>query len=188
MQPAVDISVADIRWTEVLGDDVEARLAPVFAALFAQIPGPAGPSTISLVLADDRLVGDLNRTYRGRDRATNVLSFPFVDDAPDAAPPILADPPLPVCLGDVYVAFETATSEADGQGKPCFEHLCHLIIHGILHLLGFDHQDGPEADVMESLERRVLDRLGIADPYATPTDEEAPADIEPGAMASIPTT
>ena len=190
MQPAIDIAVADPRWTAIVGDDADTRLAPLFAALFSQATVPDMPATASLILADDTLVHALNRDYRGRDKATNVLSFPFTEDAPDGtkrAPPVISDPPLPTCLGDVYVAFETTTAEADGEGKPRFDHLCHLIIHGMLHLLGFDHQDAPKADMMENLERNVLDRLGIADPYATPTDEAAPVnDDQPRPSSSIP--
>ena len=189
--PEIDIAVADPRWRAVVGEDADTRLSPLFAALFARAPFLDAPATASLVLADDRLVRRLNRDYRGRDQATNVLSFPFTGegaDGRDGAPPVLADPPLPTCLGDVYIAFETTTAEAARDGKPPFEHLCHLIIHGMLHLLGFDHQDGPRADAMESLERRVLDRLGIADPYATPKDEEAPVDDETGPTPSTPTT
>lgn len=189
MQPAIDIAVADPRWTAIVGDDADTRLTPLFAALFSQVTVPHAPATASLILADDALVRTLNRDYRGRDKATNVLSFPFTDDTSDAAgrtPPVLAEPPLPTCLGDVYVAFETTTGEADDEAKPRFDHLCHLIIHGMLHLLGFDHQDAPKADMMENLERKVLDRLGIADPYATPTDETAPLDDQPGPSSSIP--
>ena len=190
MEPVVDIAVADPRWTAIVGDDVDARLAPLLAAVFSNVPRPDAPATAGLILADDGLVAALNRDYRGQDKATNVLSFPFTEpDAEDTgqAPAVLADPPLPTCLGEVYVAFETTTAEADRDGKPRFEHLCHLIIHGMLHLLGFDHQDDAKADVMESLERGILDRLGIADPYATTTDEEIPVDDEPGPTPSIPT-
>ena len=192
MQPAIDIAVADPRWTAIVGDDADTRLTPLFAALFSRVAVPNAPATASLILADDALVRGLNRDYRGQDKATNVLSFPFTEDASAAgeqAPPVVSDPPLPTCLGDVYIAFETATDEADGEGKLRFDHLCHLVIHGMLHLLGFDHQDAPDADVMETLERNVLDRLGIADPYATPTDETVPVDDDqPGPSPSIPAT
>ena len=93
----------------------------------------------------------LNARYRGEDRATNVLSFP------QKAGPL---------LGDVIVAAETVQREALLADKPLEDHMAHLIIHGFLHLLGFDHEEDAEAEKMEQLERLALARLGIADPYA----------------------
>ncbi|MFZ5929812.1 MAG: rRNA maturation RNase YbeY [Pseudomonadota bacterium] len=110
---------------------------------------------ISIVLADDAFVRDLNRQYRNIDRPTNVLSFPADDD--DGLGPRL--------LGDVVLAYETVQREADAAGKPLLDHVSHLIIHGTLHLLGFDHEDEQEAIEMEALETAILARLGVADPY-----------------------
>ena len=113
-------------------------------------PGPAG-AELSLVLADDATVRALNKQWRRQDKPTNVLSFPGGD---------------PIMLGDVIVAFETVRREAADQGKTLGDHLSHLVVHGVLHLLGHDHVQDCDADVMEGLERRVLAGLGIADPYA----------------------
>jgi probable rRNA maturation factor len=158
-------------WSTALpGSERLARRAAetAWAALPADPAAPwSGPAEVSLVLADDATVQALNRTYRGRDKPTNVLSFANLDAADAAA---AAAPDAPVLLGDVVLALETLLREADAQGKVPGDHLCHLIVHGLLHLLGFDHQEDAEAETMEDLERRVLDRLGIADPYAVPAD------------------
>jgi probable rRNA maturation factor len=108
--------------------------------------------SVSILLADDALVRDLNRRHRGLDKPTNVLSFP----APAA---------FEERLGDVVLGFETVSAEAAARGISLADHARHLVVHGILHLLGHDHQDEAEAAVMEALEAQVLARLGIADPY-----------------------
>lgn len=110
---------------------------------------------MSIVLADDAFVRELNRDYRHIDKPTNVLSFPAEDD--DATGPRL--------LGDVVLAFETLLREAADEGKSALDHLAHLVVHGTLHLLGYDHEEAQEAEEMEALERKILAGLGIADPY-----------------------
>ena len=105
-----------------------------------------------MLLADDARLRDLNRAFRGKDQPTNVLSFP--------APPHMG------MLGDVALAFETCAREAQEQGKSFRDHAAHLILHGVLHLHGLDHEHGEaEAERMEALERRILAEIGIADPY-----------------------
>jgi probable rRNA maturation factor len=106
---------------------------------------------LSIVFTDDSRIRQLNARYRGKDRATNVLSFPQKDGA---------------LLGDVILAAETIRGEAVLADKPLEDHMAHLIIHGFLHLLGYDHEGDAEAEKMEQLERLALGRLGIADPYA----------------------
>jgi probable rRNA maturation factor len=113
------------------------------------------------VLGDDVMVRDLNRQFRDRDEATNVLSFATLDD--DSAP---TPDDGPVLLGDVIVAYETTAAEAAADGKTIAAHLSHLVVHGVLHLLGQDHIEDGEAEEMEALERRILAELGIPDPYA----------------------
>jgi probable rRNA maturation factor len=110
---------------------------------------------ISIVLADNLFVRNLNKEYRGKDKPTNVLSFPQ-DPEPGAKM---------INLGDVVMAFETVQLEAESQGKEFNDHVTHLLVHGILHLLAYDHEDDEEAEEMESLEIRVLERLGIKNPY-----------------------
>ena len=115
---------------------------------------------ISIVLADDAVVQGLNRDYRGMDKPTNVLSFASLD----------ADSPLPpdgpVLLGDVIVAYETVKREAAEENKRLEDHLSHLIVHGVLHLLGYDHVQEDEAETMETLEGEILARLGVKNPHA----------------------
>jgi probable rRNA maturation factor len=109
------------------------------------------------VLADDASLRALNRSYRGKDAATNVLSFPF-QPAPGGC--------AVRHLGDVVLAAETVRKEAAEQGIPPAHHLQHLVVHGLLHLLGFDHDTDARAEAMERLEAQILVTLGIADPYA----------------------
>lgn len=114
----------------------------------------------SVVLADDAFVQRLNATYRAKDTPTNVLSFPF--EPPPGMPESEAD----LYLGDIVLASETLQREAADMGVPPAHHLQHLVVHGLLHLLGFDHIEDGEAEEMERIETQVLAGLGIADPYA----------------------
>jgi len=114
-------------------------------------------SELSIVFSDDAHVGALNAQWRGKDKPTNVLSFPAFPTIRGVLPPM---------LGDVVLAAETVGREAAVEGKPLEHHISHLVIHGVLHLLGFDHLNDREADEMEGLERRALARLAIPDPYA----------------------
>ncbi|HZC79683.1 MAG TPA: rRNA maturation RNase YbeY, partial [Ktedonobacterales bacterium] len=116
-------------------------------------------SEASVVLGSDALVRRLNRTYRGKDAATNVLSFPF-QRPPGAAPEDGA------YLGDVVLAAETVQLEADERGIERKHHLQHLVVHGLLHLLGYDHDTDSEAEAMERLEVDILATIGVSDPYA----------------------
>jgi probable rRNA maturation factor len=123
------------------------------------------PAELSLVLADDALVRRLNSTYRRKNVATNVLSFPALTAAERARAAAAGRPVRPAPLGDVVAAFETSRREAAALAKPLAHHLSHLIVHGTLHLLGYDHEAECQAQRMERLERRVLAALGIPDPY-----------------------
>jgi probable rRNA maturation factor len=152
-------------WQAQYGAIADIATRAALAALSDQGMSPEGPGDadeatddvyeISIVLADDAFVQDLNRKYRNIDMPTNVLSFAADDD--DGLGPCL--------LGDVILAFETVQREADAAGKPMPDHVSHLVVHGTLHLLGFDHEDEREAIEMEALETAILARLGIADPY-----------------------
>jgi len=114
---------------------------------------------LAISLADDAVQQRLNLDWRGVDQPTNVLAFPAWD--PETPLP----PGAALLLGDVVLAFETTAREADEQGKPLSDHLSHLIVHGVLHLLGYDHATEAEAVAMESLETSILASLGVPDPY-----------------------
>lgn len=118
---------------------------------------PSQPIELSLVFTDDAHIQALNREWRNKDKPTNVLSFPAFEIAPgDSLPPM---------LGDIILAYETIVNEAAMEQKPLDHHLTHLVVHGLLHLLGYDHETEEEAEEMEAIERLVLARLAIPDPY-----------------------
>jgi probable rRNA maturation factor len=110
---------------------------------------------VSIVLADDTFIRDLNKNWRGKDKPTNVLSFPQDADPGHG----------PVTLGDIIMAYETIAQEATAQNKTFADHALHLAIHGLLHLLGYDHENDRQAEDMEALEILILGRLGIKNPY-----------------------
>jgi probable rRNA maturation factor len=154
--PSLDIRMQSRKWREV--GDLRPRVTAAVGAALALAPVKPSPGAeLSLLLTDDKRIRIVNRDWRGFDKATNVLSFP-------AAPPNrIAQSPA---LGDVVLAYETVAREAEAEGKPIADHLSHLVIHGLLHLLGQDHETDADADRMEALEIAALARLGIADPYA----------------------
>ncbi|MBM3572009.1 MAG: rRNA maturation RNase YbeY [Alphaproteobacteria bacterium] len=117
------------------------------------------PVALAIVLTDDSRMRDLNRRYRGQDKPTNVLSFTAESDQDAVGENEL------IALGDVVLAFETVAREARTAGKSVADHTAHLVIHGVLHLLGYDHENARSARAMEALEVGVLAGLGIADPY-----------------------
>jgi probable rRNA maturation factor len=137
---------------------LEERVSAALAAAVASARPQLTPAAeVSFVFTDDEHVRDLNRRYRDKDSATNVLSFPAPQLTPDAFGPQ---------LGDVVFAYETVAREAADNGLPFDHHLSHLIVHGFLHLIAYDHETDGEAVAMETLETRILARLGVADPYA----------------------
>lgn len=121
----------------------------------------ADHAEVSVLLCDDAHIRQLNKDWRGKDKATNVLSFP--------TPGALARRPL---LGDIAIAWETTAREAADEGKGAADHLTHLLVHGFLHLLGFDHESEADADAMEAREIFILKGLGISDPYHGSEPEE----------------
>jgi probable rRNA maturation factor len=143
----------DDHWPEGLDERAETAVWEAFA--FAK-PKIKGPAELSIVLTNDAEQGDLNRQWRGKNSSTNVLSFPQIE------------PFAPVfgLLGDITLARETVEREALDLGKPFEDHFTHLVVHGVLHILGYDHIDNDQALEMEGLETRILAALGIDDPYA----------------------
>ncbi len=153
---AADILVEAGAWEDeaVLRPLVERAVAECHARADAEImPG----SEVSVVLTDDAAIRILNARHRGIDKATNVLSFPQDDPDSDAYGPL---------LGDIVIARETVEREAVDGGLPFLHHLTHMVVHGFLHLVGYDHMDDDEAEEMERLEAAILEALGIPDPYA----------------------
>lgn len=137
------------------------------AAVEAALQGaPVGPlAEVSVVLTNDAALRALNCEWRGKDSPTNVLSFPALERV-ELAAGAAADPRRPALLGDVVLALETTQKEADDAGKTLAAHAAHLLVHGVLHLLGYDHETEADAALMEPVETRILARLGVADPYS----------------------
>ncbi|MGE0746964.1 MAG: rRNA maturation RNase YbeY [Rhodospirillales bacterium] len=158
----VDVSVRHAPWRRAAQGVVGSVRAAARAAAGAARPA-LPPVEISVVLADDAFVAGLNEGYRGKAGPTNVLSFPALDLAPRTAIP--RGPAGTTALGDVVLAFETTRREAAESGRPVADHLAHLVVHGVLHLLGYDHETAAQARRMEALEVSVLAGLGIANPY-----------------------
>lgn len=153
---SIDVLVQSQHWEALAGAEALAERAVAAALARAGVPVQGG-AELSIALADDAAVRRLNAQWRGIDKPTNVLSFPAAD------PDELADAPH---VGDIVLAFETVEREASDDGKTLADHTAHLIVHGTLHLLGFDHETDEEAQAMEALEIAALADLGIADPYA----------------------
>jgi probable rRNA maturation factor len=163
----VSVTIGAARWRAVLDDAPGLCRQAVRAAVDRATCVPWLVSAeVGVLLGDDRTIRRLNARHRQHDRATNVLAFPLLDlDHGRPASGSEQGLPGPILLGDIALALEMVCREAEEAGKPLGHHLCHLVVHGTLHLLGFDHQDDAGARMMEDLERSVLADLGIPDPY-----------------------
>ncbi len=146
----IDVVVEAELWRPSRNLNTLVRRAIAAAAATLSTPG----AELAVVLTDDAAIRLLNRRWRGIDAATNVLSF--------SSGKVAGNPPL---LGDVVLAYETVAQEAADQRKPFADHVAHLVVHGFLHLLGYDHESDRDAKAMERAERDILDRLSIPDPY-----------------------
>ena len=144
----IEIEIEAEAWSGAV-PDAEAVVDRAAKAALGAVEGD-----IVVLLTDDESVRELNARFRDKDRPTNVLSFP----APDNAAPH---------LGDIVLAYGVCATEAEAQGKTLADHLSHLVVHGVLHLLGRDHEDDGEAEEMEAEEREILAQIGVADPYAS---------------------
>ena len=153
---AIDIIVEAGAWPPKRA--LKSLVAKAVGAAFDEVGAAGGGSELSVVFSDDAHIRTLNAGWRGKDKPTNVLSFP--------AFPVKPGEKLPPMLGDIVLAAETVAREAELEGKPLDHHITHLVVHGVLHLLGHDHEDEAEAERMEALERAALARLAIPDPYA----------------------
>jgi probable rRNA maturation factor len=148
---SIDVMIDSDVWKKHPGAEDTVRKAIAEATRVA----PHTPAEMAVTLTDDAAMQVLNKRWRGKDKPTNVLSFP-AQATPGAAAPH---------LGDIVIAFETTALEAEREGKPFAHHLTHLAVHGYLHLLGHDHETDREAKAMERLEAKILARIGIPDPY-----------------------
>ena len=149
----IDILTQDESWPDVRALIERAVTSALTIACFNET------TELSIALSNDALIQDLNKQYRGKDKPTNVLSFPQDDD---------------FSLGDIVLALETIQKEAEEQDKSFDDHFVHLVVHGTLHLLGHDHEEDDEAEEMEALEVKILNDMGIENPYEdsdTPIDE-----------------
>ena len=155
----VDLVIEDERWLDV---DLQG-LADRAAAATVRHLGIDGVEIV-VMGCDDARIASLNDHFRGKDKATNVLSWPSVDHAPHEPG---AGPDLPDTdeLGDIAISYDTCAREAEAQGKPFADHVAHLLVHAILHLAGYDHEADADAETMEDAERSILAHLGIPDPY-----------------------
>jgi probable rRNA maturation factor len=163
----VETLIEDARW-EAFGLPALAERAG--RATLAALDLPVEGFLISLMGCDDARIATLNADFRGKPTPTNVLSWPSDERAaeepggmPDLPEP--GDVDDPESLGDIAIAFDTCAAEAEAAGKPMADHVTHLVVHGVLHLLGFDHIDDADAARMEALEVRILASLGLSDPY-----------------------
>lgn len=144
----IEVEVEDLAWTSALST-AAAVVERAASAALGTVEGD-----LVVLLTDDTTIRDLNARFRDKDKPTNVLSFPAAESARPH-------------LGDLVLAYGVCAREAAEQGKTLADHLAHLTVHGVLHLLGRDHEDDQEAEDMEAEERSILASLGVADPYET---------------------
>ncbi len=167
MADTIELLIEDRRWEDV---DLASLANQSFAAVFAERGLKAGVFEIGVLACDDAKISELNAEFRGKGQPTNVLSWPTFDLSPEHAG---ADPVAPhlsgtfpdSALGDIAISFNTCAREAADAGIPLNHHVCHLLIHSCLHLLGFDHQTDTDAARMEGIETKLLASMGIEDPY-----------------------
>ena len=164
-----DISVSHGNWASAISDVERVCHRAALATFGACAEGKLSKVEVSILLSDDENLRILNKKYRGIDKPTNVLSFSNLD-----VNETVQFEAMPLLLGDIVIAYETTMSEAEQEGKKLADHLSHLVIHGILHLFGHDHENHAQATVMESLETSTLAELGISDPYigTEPMDQD----------------
>lgn len=176
--PHVDVMIEDAGW-----GDPGPLISRAVAATLVHLGHNPAVYEVSVLACDDTRIRVLNAGFRGKDAATNVLSWPAVDLGPDT-PGGLPEPPEPgaqddpEALGDIALARETCVAEAAQQGKPLDHHLTHLVVHSVLHLLGYDHDTEADAHLMETTETAILSGLGVPDPYAIPHNESPLGGLE----------
>jgi probable rRNA maturation factor len=152
----VSIDIDDAAWLAI--DDLENKATQAAEHCAQRTDFGTEPVAVTILLTDDDAVAELNRTWRGKSGPTNVLSFPAGNTHPNPDDAVRH-------LGDIALAFGVVAREAEEQGKALDAHMTHLLVHGLLHLAGFDHMNEAEAEIMETREIAILKGLGIADPY-----------------------
>lgn len=160
----VDCLVEDKRWS-----DIEALAITATEASLERLGIEPSAFEISILACDDARIAVLNEGFRGKPQPTNVLSWPSAERAVviDGEMPLSPRPGPDTELGDIAIAYETCAREAAEAGKSMRDHTLHLLVHGTLHLLGFDHERDRDATLMEGLETEILGKLGLSDPYKT---------------------
>ena len=160
----IDCVIEDQRWADV-GFEAIAEIAS--DAALTRLGLEQSVFEISILACDDARIANLNGDFRDKAKPTNVLSWPSEERAAmtPGKMPVMPQPGPDSEIGDIAIAFDTCAREAEDQGKPFQDHVTHLIVHGTLHLLGFDHENEPDAALMEGLETEILGNLGLPDPY-----------------------
>ncbi len=168
MAEHLDVAVEDDRWNELKLEDLAEKAV---AAAFEQLGLPRESYEVSILACDDAEISKLNEEFRGKPVPTNVLSWPSFELAPDNAgdaphaPPPAGKGPFETGLGDIAISYDTCAREAAEQAISLEHHTVHLLVHAMLHLLGYDHETDADAALMESLEVKTLETLNIANPY-----------------------
>lgn len=160
----VETLIEDARWRAL---DLPGLSARAFTALMAEMALSPEAFAVTVLGCDDDRIARLNADFRGKPQPTNVLSWPSAERGADrpGARPAPPDPETDAELGDIAIAFEIAAQEACAQGKTARDHVTHLLLHALLHLLGYDHIRDEDAAVMEEIEIKILGKLGISNPY-----------------------
>ncbi|WP_227267466.1 rRNA maturation RNase YbeY [Roseobacter weihaiensis] len=162
----IDILIEDDRWNSL---DFNGLVEKALAASFLHLGIDAEAAEISVLACDDTRIATLNGEFRSKPVATNVLSWPAASLAPDVAGgtpfPVLPGPDGSLALGDIAIAYDTCAREAAELHKSMADHVTHLVVHGTLHLLGYDHVRDPDATLMQRIETEILGKLGLDDPY-----------------------
>lgn len=156
----IDVAIQDPEWEDLKGIETLALETVHMAMQMVDLPEPlqGRAMEISVALANDDLIRILNREYREKNSPTNVLTFATLDEGELQSED-------PVNLGDIVLSYQTVRRESQEQEKFLQDHVAHLLVHGTLHLLGYRHQDDDEANIMETLEIRILEKLGVQNPY-----------------------
>ena len=167
MVAVVEIVIEDDRWSAL---ELDALAMQAARATFRSLGLPDEGFSICVMACDDARIVGLNADFRGKPQPTNVLSWPSDErgaEVPGTAPDVpVLDEFEDGHLGDIAIAYDTCAAEALAGGKPMADHVTHLLVHGILHLLGYDHVRDADGDLMEALEARILAQLGLRDPYS----------------------